>query len=407
MTATLSEPIRAALKAGWRVDNPEGPVATVYCPDGAHFSLPLRASSARHESFMRTLEQHGLTEALAAAEGNRERTTARVIAQRDGERAEQEIERAEQAKQAAREAAALRRATVGSGYFIEPETVPLVEIMAPHPAPKVYRVLITSPMAQVMLGANTRNRKPRASDVTFYGGAMQQKVWLLTHQPIAFDVNGVLIDGQQRLMAIVESGVPADLFIMCGMPPESFDVVDTHRKRTAGDLFFGRGEAQVSRLAAVCRLVWVFDHDPQGSWRNRVSNHTLGKVLDANPEIRQAINRAHPIAKATRGNHTAMSAGVYLLWRAMSPEHPQVQAFLEGVETGANLDGGDPRLRLARTTQTAVDRRVTRDSQRQLALWLKGWRAFALDRKVGVLVWRKDEKFPGVFVVQPEQPSHD
>lgn len=400
MTATLTDPVRAALLAGWVVDNPDGARATVHCPDGTDVAVH-RGSKRALDRTMDALNRHGLAEALQVAEANRERTAARVVTQAGGERAEREALEREQTRQSAANDAALRRAT--TGYFVQPDEVPLEEILAPHPAPKVYRVLVTSPMAQVMLSRNTRNRRPRASDITYYGNAMNEGAWLLTHQPIAFDVNGVLIDGQQRLGGIVESGVAADLFIMCGMPPESFEVVDTHRKRTAADMLHVQGETQETRLAAVCRLLWMFDTDPQGEWRNRVSNRTVSKTLEANPQLREAINRAYPIAKATRGNHTAMSVGVYLLWRAMSPEHSQVLAFLDGVETGADMDRRDPRLRLQRTTQTAVDRRVTRDSRRQLALWLKGWRAYALGKKVDTISWRKDERMPSVLVVQPDQ----
>lgn len=401
MTATLTDPVRAALKAGWIVDNPDGAPSTVHCPDGTKVAV-YRGSKKALDRAMATLNRHGLAEALQAAEANRERTARRVETQAEADlRAERERAQ-EQTRQSAANDAALRRAT--TGYFVQPDEVPLAEILAPHPAPRVYRVLVTSPMAQVMLSRNTRNRKPRASDVTHYGNAMKEEGgWLLTHQSLAFDVNGVLVDGQQRLGAIVESGRTADLFIMCGMPPESFEVVDTGRKRTAADMLHVGGETQGSRLAAVCRLLWVFDTDPQGDWRNRVSNSTISRTLEANPKLREAINRAYPIAKATRGNHTAMSVGVYLLWRAMSPEHSQVLAFLDGVETGADMDRRDPRLRLQRTTQTAVDRRVTRDSRRQLALWLKGWRAYALGKKVDTISWRKDERMPSVLVVQPDQ----
>jgi hypothetical protein len=403
MAATLTDPVRAALLAGWTVDDPDGTHATVHCPNGRTVTVPRRSGPKALDAAMDALNRHGLAEALAVVEANRERTTARVVTQVDGERAEREALARRQAQQDAANTAALRRAT--TGYFVQPDDVPLVEILAPHPAPKVYRVLITPPMAQVMLARNTRNRKPRASDITQYGGAMKGDAWLLTHQPIAFDTNGVLLDGQQRLFAIMESGTAADLFVMCGMPPESFDVVDTGRRRSAADTLYVDGEVDVNRLAAVARMLYVFDADPQGDWRNRVSNHIISATVKANPKLREAVARARPIAKATRGNLTAMSAGVYLLWRAMSPEHPQVLAFLDGVEVG--VDGrdrpNDPRLRLRNTTITAVDRKITRDSRRQLALWLKGWRAYALGRKVEFIGWRKDEQMPGVFVVQPDQ----
>lgn len=401
MTATLADPIRAALKAGWTVDHPDRPVAVVHCPDGTTVRVYTTSGAEHLDKAMQRLRRHGLDEALAVAEANRGRTAERVSVRAEQERRERAEAEREQARQKAANDAALRRATAGSGYFLEPDTVSILEIMAPHPAPKVFRVLVTPDMARAMLTANTHNRKPRASDITHYGSAMNEGAWLLTHQPIAFDINGVLLDGQQRLGAIIESGKPADVFIMVGMPPESFDVVDTHRKRTSADTLYVLGETQVHRLAAVCRMVHIYDTDQQGDWRNRVSNHTIASVLAANPQIRQAISRAYPVSRATRGNFTAISAGVYLLWRAMSPEHPRVVEFLDGMETGANMDVSDPRMRLRNSTQQAIDRRVTRDSRRQLALWLKAWRAFALDKKVDLIGWRKDERFPSVLVVQP------
>ena len=55
---------------------------------------------------------------------------------------------------------------------------------------------------------------------------LQSGNWQLTHQGIAFDKNGVLIDGQHRLWAIVEADVKAPLLVTRGVEPETQEAID-------------------------------------------------------------------------------------------------------------------------------------------------------------------------------------
>jgi hypothetical protein len=44
-----------------------------------------------------------------------------------------------------------------------------------------------------------------------FAEAMRRGDWRLTHQGIAFDASGALVDGQHRLAAIVEADVPVEI----------------------------------------------------------------------------------------------------------------------------------------------------------------------------------------------------
>lgn len=63
--------------------------------------------------------------------------------------------------------------------------------------------------------------------------------WQLTHQGIAFDTDGTLIDGQHRLYAILETGESVPMSVTTNAPTESFGVLDqglvrqTHELTTA------------------------------------------------------------------------------------------------------------------------------------------------------------------------------
>ena len=94
---------------------------------------------------------------------------------------------------------------------------------------------VTPVMAADILRGNTRNRKIRKRLVEFYAGEMKAGRWLETHQGIAINCDGTLLDGQHRLAAIVESGVSQRMVVSSGVPSESQIAMDDHAKRTAAD----------------------------------------------------------------------------------------------------------------------------------------------------------------------------
>jgi hypothetical protein len=49
---------------------------------------------------------------------------------------------------------------------------------------------------------------------------------MVTHQGIALDTDGVLIDGQHRLAAAVEADQPVDMLVITGVDAATFDVLD-------------------------------------------------------------------------------------------------------------------------------------------------------------------------------------
>lgn len=86
-------------------------------------------------------------------------------------------------------------------------------------------------------------RRPSLSLVQDYARMMRAGQWLLTHQGIAIDDSGELIDGQQRLLAIEQAGVPVRMLIARGVPANgaekhhgvlTIDAVDRGRPRSVG-----------------------------------------------------------------------------------------------------------------------------------------------------------------------------
>jgi hypothetical protein len=85
---------------------------------------------------------------------------------------------------------------------------------------------VTPASARAMLDANTGNRAIRRAVVAQMARAILAGEWRITHQGIAIAPCGRLLDGQHRLNAIVEAGIPVLMAVARNVPADSFAVID-------------------------------------------------------------------------------------------------------------------------------------------------------------------------------------
>lgn len=94
---------------------------------------------------------------------------------------------------------------------------------------------VTPAMAAEWLNRNISNRPLRPWWVGQLAAKIERGEWMVTHQGVAFDQSGVLLDGQHRLRAIVQAGKTCEMVVWRGADPMSFAVVDTGVLRTFAD----------------------------------------------------------------------------------------------------------------------------------------------------------------------------
>lgn len=104
------------------------------------------------------------------------------------------------------------------------------------PSKQVTLEVITPEMAKRWLAQNAKNnRTSKAGQVALYAAYMKKGTWNDDNCAITFDVNGELIDGQHRLMAIVESGTAQEFIIGRNWPTEAMITLDMGQRRTFTD----------------------------------------------------------------------------------------------------------------------------------------------------------------------------
>lgn len=199
-------------------------------------------------------------------------------------------------------------------------------------------VTITPSLAESWLQTNTANRNASRSLINRYARDMAEGRWRFTGDPIRFDVNKVLIDGQHRLLAIVKSGTSLTSPVIYGLPAEARDVIDTGKSRTNSDVLALHGLTNPNRCAAVARLMLVYK---QEAWTaaNRYSPTEYLAVLDKHPGIRRSIGILPKLPQASP--HSAIAMLHYVAHDLLKmPE--KAEAFYTVLRSGVPSYEDDP-----------------------------------------------------------------
>ena len=118
------------------------------------------------------------------------------------------------------------------------------------------KIVITPKIAKEMLEKNTNNRKVNEKHVVFLSRQMTDGEWVYNGQSVVVSADGVLLDGQHRLLACVDSGVQFETELIDGVVSEkAFSTIDTGRIRTANDLVGMGGGRNSHKLTAIARII--------------------------------------------------------------------------------------------------------------------------------------------------------
>ena len=105
-----------------------------------------------------------------------------------------------------------------------------------RPYSNAYTVYVTPQLAKKWLDCNLFNRPIKQDVVDMYVRQIKSGFWRRTHQGVAFDTRGTLIDGQHRLMAIVNANVTVPMLIFVNEPEENFEYIDCGCTRSNLDI---------------------------------------------------------------------------------------------------------------------------------------------------------------------------
>jgi hypothetical protein len=242
---------------------------------------------------------------------------------------------------------------------------------------------ITPAQAQAYLDNRCPNRQISVARVEEYAARMTQGLWQMNGQTVVFNPEGRLLDGQQRLSAVVKCGLPLTTMVVRGVPDKTFDTMDNGRPRSPSDVIGAYGFHNTVLVASIARASF-----------NYAANANQGKsqphkvIADFCLQHRTYIQAVADQVKHHQSKLPGSSLGavLFLANNGHRVFDEKVEAFLEGVKSAANMDKGDPRLTLRNWFyDQRVRAHLTIGDTLIFAAVVRAWNAFATDRELLVI----------------------
>jgi hypothetical protein len=249
--------------------------------------------------------------------------------------------------------------------------------LVPAPAATDVRadfVVITPAVARDMLRRNTHNRPIRAARVNGYARLMTGGQWHNNGEAIKIAVDGTILDGQHRLLAVVKSGATITILVVSGLPMEAQSTMDGGAKRNPGDVFALRNEQNATMLGSVTRKVWLWDSgDKRFSAKESPTTPELYALVDKHPGLRRSADIAVRVYHNFRYIPPSVVGAAHHLCSRIAPD--EAAWFYEALGTGAELPVKHPVLTLRKRAMTDKDNKKEVTDGLHMAQVLTAWNA--------------------------------
>lgn len=197
-----------------------------------------------------------------------------------------------------------------------------------------FRVVMMTPaVAQGLLDHNhPKNRNKKESRIVTYANDMSNGLWTLTHEAVAVDEDGWLIDGQNRLSAVILADKNVPMLLTTGVPRKAMLAVDQGASRNVADVakVTGQSKPGMSNWSSVARSMI---YGTKSS--NSVGRASVQEVLAFIRAHEEAIAFAFEVVPIKRGiSQAGVRAVVARSWYLGKSKHPRIREFGAVLDTG-------------------------------------------------------------------------
>lgn len=251
---------------------------------------------------------------------------------------------------------------------------------------------VTPEMARLWIDTCMRNRKITKAHVDRLAADMRDGRWVLNGEPVQFDREGRLINGQHRLSAIVLSGVTVQMLVVTGVEPRAQDTIDIGAARSIGNILQLHGYPSAIELGALASADYRYSNAPGIVWANTnmPSKATMLVNVERNSEQYQSALRAAKRASENINAHRIPYALLHVL--AHRSGHDLAWGgFEDRLFSGVGLEEGDARLTFRNHLIRRPRSHGSWSQQHSLAIGIKAFNAYLQGKPIKLLRFYRDE----------------
>jgi hypothetical protein len=246
-----------------------------------------------------------------------------------------------------------------------------------------------------------KQRNLSESHVVHLAQQMKAGQWECNGEPIIFDENNNLIDGQHRLNAIIRSGVEIDTLVVSGVKQSAFVTINSGKSRSNSDVFSIKGTANYNNIATCVNGVMNYRRalkvtksvtDGETKWTQiggslnasvRPSKIDMVKEYERHADkYQQSIHLAAKSKKIMQMGPLAIVAAMGLI----DGSHQDfVEPFFIMLANGIFPHENHPAYKLKYRFEQNKSSRLKLSSNMLLLLTAKAWNLYALEKECKVL----------------------
>lgn len=247
---------------------------------------------------------------------------------------------------------------------------------------------VTPAIAREWLSRNDHNRTVRPGVRRQYARDMAAGRWQVTGEPIKFSADGRLLDGQHRLLAVVDSDATVEMLIITGLADEAQDVMDTGSRRLASDMLTLSGHTNSMLLAAAVKWIVLFDEDRLYTDRAaRIVTHSdIREYVEANPQVAEVATVTNGIRRHIDLQPAILAASFWIIRRV---DYDDANEFMGRLADGIGLTAGSPIIALRNRLRQIKQNKTRVEPEALLSLVIRAWNAWRTGRELASLPTHK------------------
>ena len=209
------------------------------------------------------------------------------------------------------------------------------------------KVLLTPERAEELLENNHHNRKITQQRVREYSKEMMSGLWLYNGESIIVSESGRLLDGQHRLLAVIDSGVTIETELVEGVPDtdngvDTFLTINTKNRSNVDALTIAGFKDRPQHIAKLLSFREAFNNKRlmQQASGTKLLNHEVVELARDFGETNaiRIVDRAMNLAVRT----DLLAVPFWILAVYVFEGLPMGNDFLEEIAEGQGGREGDP-----------------------------------------------------------------
>lgn len=208
-------------------------------------------------------------------------------------------------------------------------------------------------------------------------------------EPIIFDDQGRLIDGQHRCTAISETETPILALVVRGIPPETYSTIDICAKRGGADTMASMRITNGKDVSGAIVLLIRYERGIIGREQLVLSPPAIEEIVRKHPCLEDSarIARTVHVVRAKR-------AAAFCHYIFSTIDQDAANTFMSKLATGEGLEKGNPILTLRNRLISARGESLPCDTE--ILFMFKAWNAWCRNQTLLVMKKGDGETLPGL-----------